>query len=91
MADQGSVLVQLSPLVAGEGADRVGEPGQGGGGEQGADRGSGGQAARQAQLMLSLWSVSGSFPSLTRVTVRNAAASMDMVTCRYQGVYLRTW
>src|SRR6266498_463216 len=81
MADQGPGLVSASPQVSSDG-----------GGEQATDRGEAVtdedlRGQRVGGVDPGRWS----FPSPALVTARNAWASMQMLTCRCQGVQLRTW
>src|SRR5436189_5595417 len=93
MADQGPGLVGSSPEVSGDGGGVVeGVAGQDGGGEQAADCGEAladedFRDQRIGGVDRGRWS----FPSPALVTARNAWASMQMLTCRCQGVQLRTW
>src|SRR3954447_12704415 len=65
--------------------------GEQGAGEQAADLGQRGPDQRrrgqQAVVCRSGWS----FPRFARVAARKAWASMQALTCRCQGVHLRTW
>src|SRR6266545_5001900 len=86
MADQGPGLVSASPQVSSDGGGVVESvAGQDGGGEPVTDEDLRGQ--RVGGVDPGRWS----FPSPALVTARNAWASMQMLTCRCQGVQLRTW
>src|SRR5260370_310965 len=68
----------------------AGDGGEQGAGEQAADLGQGERDQPGCpQLLLSF--VRGSFPRRGRVTASQARANMVVVTCRWNGVHLRTW
>ena len=93
MADFGSGLVGAAPEVSGyRRAPVEAVAGEGGGGEQAADRGEAvaDQRVGGAGLVV-VGAGRGSFPRLARVMARKAWASMLMVTWRCQGSHLRTW
>ena len=93
MADQGPSLVSASPEVSGDGGAVVeGVAGEDSGGEQATDRGEAvADEDLRDQRIGGLDRGRWSFPSPALVTARNAWASMQMLTCRCQGVQLRTW
>src|SRR6266511_3623199 len=93
MADQCPGLVSASPQVSSDGGGVVESvAGQDGGGEQATDRGEAVtdedlRGQRVGGVDPGRWS----FRSRALVTSRNAWASMQLLTCRCQGVRLRTW